>query len=78
MGLLRAAEFAPFLILTLPAGVWADFGIRRLLMLSANLVQGLVITFVPIAAWAGLLRLEVLYLLMFVMGSLRTIFEMSY
>src|ERR1700759_4823932 len=28
MGFLRAAEFAPFLILTLPAGVWADLGIR--------------------------------------------------
>ena len=25
MGFLRAAEFAPFLILTLPAGVWADW-----------------------------------------------------
>ena len=26
MGLLRAAEFAPFLVFTLPAGVWADLG----------------------------------------------------
>ena len=50
MGLLRAAEFAPFLIFTLPAGVWADFGIRRPLMISTNFVQSLVLTFVPIAA----------------------------
>jgi hypothetical protein len=66
------------LILTLPAGVWADFGIRRLLMLSVNFLQSLVIALVPIAAWAGLLRLEVLYLLMFAMGSLKTVFEMAY
>ena len=78
MGLLRAAEFAPFLIFTLPAGVWADFGIRRLLMISTNLVQSLVIAFVPVAALSGFLRLEALYLLMFVMGSLKTVFEMSY
>lgn len=78
MGLLRAAEFAPFLIFTLPAGVWADFGIRRLLMVFTNLVQSLVLTLVPIAALTGFLRLEVLYALMFVMGSLKTIFEMSY
>lgn len=78
MGLLRAAEFAPFLIFTLPAGVWADFGIRRLLMISTNFVQSAVLTFVPIAALVGLLRLEALYFLMFVMGSLKTVFEMSY
>ena len=78
MGLLRAAEFAPFLIFTLPAGVWADFGIRRPLMMCTNLVQGLAIVLVPVAVAAGLLRLEVLYLLMFIMGSLKTIFEMSY
>ena len=40
MGLLRAAEFAPFLVFTLPAGVWADYGIRRSLMIAANLVRG--------------------------------------
>ncbi|HEY0792669.1 MAG TPA: MFS transporter [Chthoniobacterales bacterium] len=78
MGLLRAAEFAPFLIFTLPAGFWADFGIRRLLMVCTNLVQGFAIVLVPIAVLAGLLRLEVLYLLMFVMGSLKTVFEMAY
>ena len=47
MGFLRAAEFAPFLILTLPAGVWADLGIRRLLMIVSNLIRGIVIVLVP-------------------------------
>jgi MFS family permease len=78
MGFLRAAEFAPFLFLTLPAGVWADLGIRRLLMISSNLIRGVVIIFVPLAIALGWARLEVLYAVMLMMGSFKVIFEMSY
>jgi MFS family permease len=78
MGLLRAAEFAPFLVFTLPAGVWADYGIRRSLMIAANLIRGVFITAVPLAVFLGWMHLEVLYLVMFVMGSLKTVFEMAY
>jgi MFS family permease len=78
MGFLRAAEFDPFLILTLPAGVWADLGIRRLLMIVSNLIRGIVIVLVPLAILRGWARLEVLYLVMFAMGSFKVIFEMAY
>jgi MFS family permease len=78
MGLLRAAEFAPFLIFTLPAGVWADLGVRRRLMIAANLIRGAFITVVPLAVFFGWLHLTVLYLVMFVMGSLKVVFEMAY
>jgi MFS family permease len=78
MGLLRAAEFAPFLVLTLPAGVWADLGIRRWLMIAANLIRGIFITAVPLAVFLGWLHLGVLYCVMFMMGSLKVIFEMAY
>jgi MFS family permease len=78
MGLLRAAEFAPFLVFTLPAGVWADYGIRRSLMIAANLIRGVFITAVPLAVFFGWMHLEVLYFVMFVMGSLKTVFEMAY
>jgi hypothetical protein len=78
MGLLRAAEFAPFLVFTLPAGVWADLGIRRWLMIVANLVRGAFITLVPVAVFLGWLHLAVLYFVMFVMGSLKVVFEMAY
>ena len=78
MGLLRAAEFAPFLLFTLPAGVWADYGIRRWLMIAANLIRGVFITAVPLAVFLGWMHLGVLYFVMFVMGSLKTIFEMAY
>jgi MFS family permease len=78
MGFLRAAEFAPFLFLTLPAGVWADLGIRRRLMISSNLIRGMVIIFVPLAIALGWARLEVLYAVMLLMGSFKVIFEMAY
>lgn len=78
MGFLRAAEFAPFLVLTLPAGVWADLGIRRFLMIFSNLIRGVLIIFVPLAVLLGLVRLEVLYVVMFAMGSFKVIFEMAY
>ena len=78
MGLLRAAEFVPFLVFTLPAGIWADLGIRRNLMISTNLVRGVFITVVPLLVFIGWMRLELLYLVMFVMGALKVIFEMAY
>jgi MFS family permease len=78
MGFLRAAEFAPFLILTLPAGVWADLGIRKSLMIFSNLIRGVVIIFVPVAITLGWVHLEVLYVVMLVMGSFKVIFEMAY
>jgi MFS family permease len=78
MGLLRAAEFAPFLVFTLPAGVWADYGVRRWLMIAANLIRGVFITAVPLAVFLGWMHLGVLYLVMFIMGSLKTVFEMAY
>jgi MFS family permease len=78
MGFLRAAEFIPFLILTLPAGVWADLGIRRWLMIFSNLIRGVVIIFVPLAITLGWAHLEVLYAVMLVMGSFKVIFEMAY
>jgi MFS family permease len=78
MGLLRAAEFAPFLVFTLPAGVWADLGIRRWLMIAANLVRGVFIMVVPLAVLFGWMHLALLYVVMFVIGSLKVVFEMAY
>src|SRR5258708_25390589 len=78
MGLLRGGEFASFLVFTLAAGVWADYGIRRWLMIAANLIRGVFITVVPLAVFLGWMHLGVLYFVMFVMGSLKTVFEMAY
>src|SRR6201984_3300749 len=47
-------------------------------MISTCLVRGLFITIVPLAVLFGWLHLDVLYLAMFVMGSLKVVFEMAY
>ena len=48
MGLLVACETAPFLLLSLPAGVLVDRSPRRPLMVSMNLLRALALTLVPV------------------------------
>ena len=56
MGLLAAARFAPFLLVTLPAGVWVDRRRRRPVLIGANLGRCLLVGLVPLLAGLGLLR----------------------
>jgi MFS family permease len=73
MGLLTAIELLPFLLLSLPAGVWLD-RVRKLpvyaggeLLVAAGAVS------VPLAWWMGWLTMEWLYLVGFVMGAVHTV-----
>ena len=47
MGLLAAARFAPFLLVTLPAGVWVDRRRRRPVLIGANLGRCLLSPWCP-------------------------------
>jgi MFS family permease len=68
VGLLRAAQFLPFLLFTLYAGVLVDRVRRRPLMIAADLGRFVVIGAVPLLAWAGL-GMGPLYLLVFLAGA---------
>src|SRR5260370_31754562 len=48
MGLLRAAEFAPFLGFTLPGALWVYSGIWRWLMVSPHRLRGAFFTLIPL------------------------------
>ena len=48
VGLLRALEFAPYLVLTLPAGVLADRRRRRPLMVGADLGRAALLALIPL------------------------------
>src|SRR3984893_17511212 len=61
MGLLGAFEFAPFLLLSLFAGVWVDRSPRRPILIVADLGRALLLATIPIAALLGVLRIEHLY-----------------
>lgn len=72
MGLLTAMELAPFVLFSLPSGVWLD-RVRKLpVYVGGELAIALVLASVP-AVWAwGHLGIEYLYVVAFVIGSVAT------
>ena len=75
---LSAVEFLPFVLLTLPAGVWVDRLRRRPLMIVADWGRALALGSIPIAYALGGLTLAQLYVVGFVVGSLTVFFDVSY
>jgi MFS family permease len=78
MGLLSAAGFAPFLLLTLFAGVWIDRRRRRPIMIGANLGRAALLLAVPLGAALGALRIELLCVVAFLAGGCQVLFELAY
>ena len=78
MGLLKAAEFAPFLLIGLVAGVWVDRRRRRPILIATDLGRALLLGSIPLAAVFGLLRIEYLYLAAFGAGTLSLFFTTAY
>jgi MFS family permease len=77
MGLLVAAETAPVLLLGLPAGVWVDRRAKRPVMIATDLGRAGLLLAIPAAAWAGVLRMELLLLIAFLVGALSVFFEIA-
>lgn len=68
MGWLTAAELAPFLLLSLPVGVWLD-RVRKLpVHIAGEVVMALAILTIPLAWALDRLGLAHLYAVMFVLG----------
>jgi len=78
LGILSAAQSAPFLLLSLPAGVWVDRLRRRPILIAADLGRALILASVPVAAMVGSLRIELLYLVGICAGALTAIFDVAY
>ena len=78
MGLLTAAGYAPFLLIGLFAGVWVDRRRRRPILIAANVGRAALLAAIPLAAALGLLRIEQLYLVAFVVGVLTVFFDVAY
>jgi len=75
---LGTVEFLPFLLFTLPAGVWVDRLQRRLIMVIADFGRALSLGSIPVAAAIGHLTLAQLYIAGFVTGTLTVFFDVSY
>ena len=78
MGYLGAAQFLPFLLLSLPLGVWVDRRRRRPLLVLANLGRALLLALIPLGALLGWLRMEVIYPIAFCVGTLDALFHLAY
>ena len=73
MGLLTAMEIAPFVLFSLPTGVWLD-RIRKLpVYVAGEYTIAVVVASVPLAWWAGWLSIEWLYVCGFVLGTIYTV-----
>lgn len=78
MGLLNASHSVPYLLVTLFAGVWIDRNRRRPILIGANLGRALLLGVIPVCYGLGVLRLEYLYIIIFLFGLLTVAFELAY
>ena len=78
VALLTTAEFLPFLLFTLPAGVLVDRLPRRPILILANLGRAVALVSVPIAHWLGALTIWQLYAVGFAVGVGTVFFDLAY
>ena len=72
MGVLTAAELFPFVLFSLPAGVWLD-RVRKLpVYVVGELSISVTVATVPLAWWLGWLSMEWLYFVGFLIGAVNT------
>jgi MFS family permease len=78
VALLRAFQVLPFVVFSLPAGVWIDRLRRRPLMIVADAGRALALASIPVAFWLGRLSLTQLYVVVAIHGTLSVVFDVSY
>ena len=72
MGVLTAMEIVPFVLFSLPSGVWLD-RVRKLpVYVGGEVMIALTVATVPFAWWMGWLTMEWLYFVGFAIGSVNT------
>jgi predicted MFS family arabinose efflux permease len=74
MGLLFAAQWAPWLVVGLPVGVWVDRVPRRPALIAADVGRAAVLATAPAAALLGTLGWAQLYAVAFLVGVLSVFF----
>ena len=70
--------FLPFILFTLPAGVWVDRLPRRPILIIGDLGRAGLLATIPIAYLADVLTLEQLYVVSFLVGVCTVFFDVAY
>jgi MFS family permease len=77
VGLLTTIEFLPFLLFTLPAGVWVDRFPKKRILVIGDLARAAMIVSIPIAWTLGVLTIWQLYVVGFVNGVMTVFFDVA-
>jgi MFS family permease len=78
LGVLTAVEFAPFLLIGLPAGVWVDRLPRRPILISGDVGRAVALATIPIAAAFDVLTMIQLVVVAFIVGICTVFFDVAY
>src|SRR5918992_4966653 len=78
LGLLGTFQFLPFILLTIPAGVWVDRMRRKPILIGADIGRAILLTSIPVAFLGGWLTIWQLYVVAFAVGCLEVFFDVAY
>ena len=78
IGILGTFQFLPFILLTIPAGVWVDRMRRRPILIGADIGRALLLASIPVAYVGGWLSIPQLYVVGFLVGCLEVFFDVAY
>jgi MFS family permease len=78
VALLGVIDFAPFILISLPAGVWVDRLKRKPILVTADLGRAALLASIPVAYWLDALTMWQLYGVGFTVGVLTVFFDVSY
>ena len=71
-------EFAPFLLISLPAGVWVDRMARKPILVLGDLGRFAALLTIPVAYWLDALTIWQLYVVGFFVGICTVFFDVAY
>jgi MFS family permease len=75
---LTTVEFLPFIVFTLPAGVWVDRMRRRGILIAGDLGRAVLLGSIPIAYLFDVLTLGQLFVVGFLVGICTVFFDVAY
>ncbi|WKX21306.1 MULTISPECIES: MFS transporter [unclassified Streptomyces] len=78
VGLLTATTTAGSLLVGLPAGAWVDRMRKRSVLIGTDLLRAAALLTVPLAWWAGLLDIRLLYAVALLHGVLTVFFDVAH
>ena len=77
-GVLGVVRFLPWILFTLPAGVWIDRMRRRPVLISSDLARAVLLASIPLAFVGGWLTIWQVYVVAFLAGTLEVFFDVAY